>query len=159
MDQCHEPDAVGRDAQELLLFQHTSLDGSVKSMDRCDWPVCVATMAFLNLQDLRAPAETDTLVRIRYLIAQLTPKARTPRSSHHHLTTIHPILVLYMTLPVSHHTSRSPFWHVGNTHLYPPNGAARAGLESRRDMEHPRDFSRPNHGSIWLYTPCITMDI
>lgn len=39
MDQYHEPDAVRRDAQELVLFQHANLDGSVKLMGRCDWTV------------------------------------------------------------------------------------------------------------------------
>lgn len=64
MDQYHEPDAVRRDAQELVLFQHANLDGSVKLMGRCDWTVQRSHDCILNSKDLRAPAETNTLVRI-----------------------------------------------------------------------------------------------
>ena len=68
----------GRDAQRLLLFQRSNLDRSSMLMGRCDWLLSVATIVILNSKDLRAPAETNTLVRISLIVAaaQLTPKAR-----------------------------------------------------------------------------------
>jgi hypothetical protein len=65
MDQCHEPDAVWTRRTGMVLFQHDNLDGSSMLMGRCDWLLRVATIVILNLEDLRAPAQTNTLVRIR----------------------------------------------------------------------------------------------
>jgi hypothetical protein len=65
MDQCHEPDAVRTRRTRMVLFQHDNLDGSSMLMGRCDWLLRVATIVILNLEDLRAPAQTNTLVCIR----------------------------------------------------------------------------------------------